>query len=56
MKRMALFVGINQYDAISSNQLNCAVKDARELADLFEHRLGFQCEVLTHADLRRASA
>jgi formylglycine-generating enzyme required for sulfatase activity len=53
MKRIALFVGINQYDDPGITSLNCAVNDAQKLAGLFEHRLGFKCEVLTDADLRR---
>ncbi|WP_051279468.1 SUMF1/EgtB/PvdO family nonheme iron enzyme [Chitinilyticum aquatile] len=52
MKRLALFVGIDQYDDQGITPLRCAARDARQLAAVFEHRLAFSTPVvLTEKEL-----
>lgn len=53
MKKYGLFIGIDRYEDPGITSLNCAVNDARELASVFKHRLGFQTEVLTQDELAK---
>jgi formylglycine-generating enzyme required for sulfatase activity len=46
MARYAFFVGVNQYNDKNINPLKCAERDARRLASLFEHKLGFKASYL----------
>lgn len=54
MKKHLLAFGFDEYDDPSITPLRGAANDARQLAALFQHKLGFDvAEAITHDDLRR---
>lgn len=53
MKKYGLFIGVDEYEDPGITPLHCAARDARELAAVFKHKLGFTTEVLTDIELGR---
>jgi hypothetical protein len=53
MKKIGLFVGIDNYDDKEISKLHCAARDARELASVFKHKLNYETFVLTHDELKK---
>lgn len=56
MKKYALFIGIDHYDDGGITPLRCCAHDARELAGVFRHKLGFATTVLTHEELKHGQS
>ena len=51
MKKLGLFIGVDRYTDQNITPLQCAARDARELARQFHRLLGFETTVLTHDEL-----
>ena len=53
MRRVALFIGVDEYQDSMINDLNCAVSDAQITAGIFQKR-GFEIHQLTNHEANKS--